>query len=58
MKDETLKKLQFEKFTVLLKELMEAGFGEINYKVVIRDKKIDYIALTRTNTYKAESGKI
>lgn len=56
MSDELLEKLQFDKFSLFLKEMLENGFGEITYKVVVKDKKVQYVALSRTNTYKPESG--
>ena len=56
MTEELLKKIEFEKVATLLKELLEGGYGEINYRVVVRDKKIELVAVTKTNTYKPESG--
>ena len=53
MTEDLLKKIEFEKFSLLLKEMLESGYGEITYRVVIRDKKVDLIALSKTNTYKS-----
>lgn len=55
MSENLLKQIEFEKFAYLLKELMAGGYGELNYRVVIRDHKIETIALSKTNTYKPES---
>lgn len=48
-------KLQITKFMDLLQELLKQGYGELNYKVVVRDGKLEYISLTKTNTFKVES---
>lgn len=45
-------KLQVTKFMDLLTELLKQGYGELNYKVVVRDGKLEYISLTKTNTFK------
>ena len=55
MTEELLKKIEFEKFALLLKEMLANGYGEINYRVVIRDKKIELVALSKMNTYKPET---
>lgn len=44
------------KFHDLLKQLLEEGNGELIYRIVVKDHKINYYSLNKTNTYKPESG--
>lgn len=53
MEEVLLKKIEFEKFVTLLKEMLDQGMGEIQYRVVVKNNKVEYIALTKTNTYKS-----
>lgn len=54
MKEDTLQTIQFDKFQALLKELLNDGYGEIQYKIVVQGGKIQFISLTKTNTFKSE----
>lgn len=58
MAEELLKNIEFEKFALALKELLDFGYGELTYRVVVRDKKIDLVNVSKTTTYKPEGGKI
>lgn len=52
MTEDDLKKLQFENFSSLLEELLKQGYGEIEYRVVVKNGRIEYISLTKTNTFR------
>ncbi len=52
MTEEDLKKLQFKNFSLLLEELIKQGHGEILYRVVVKAGKVEFISLTKTNTFK------
>lgn len=52
MSETELKKLQFENFSLLLKELLSQGHGEIQYRVVVKNNGIEYVSLSKTNTYR------
>ena len=45
-------KLPIEEFHSLLKLLLEEGNGEIVYRIVVKDHKINYYSFNKTNTYK------
>lgn len=50
-----MNKLPVEEFHNLLKKLLEEGNGEIIYRVVVKDHKINYYSLNKLNTYKPDS---
>lgn len=56
--DITKADIEFEKFVALLREVIDDGHGEVNYRIVIRDKKIDLVAITKMNTYKPKNATI
>lgn len=43
---------QIERFKKLIEEGVAEGYGEVNFKVVIKQGKIDYISLTKSNIFK------
>jgi hypothetical protein len=45
-------KLQRDKFELLLKEVLEDGYGEVICKVKVADGEVVLIELSKSNTYK------
>lgn len=58
LEDNVKEELKFNKFVDMLKILLEEGYGEITYKIMITDKRIQLVSLTKTNTFKMENGMI
>lgn len=50
--------MEEEKFKKLLQELITQGYGELIYKVVVKNGKVEYVSLTKTTTHKQESDTI
>lgn len=40
-----------EKLKKLIAEILKEGYGEVNFKVVVKNSKIEYVSLTKTNTF-------
>jgi hypothetical protein len=58
MENKTIKSdnLPIEQFHQLLKQLLEEGYGEINYRIVVKDHHIEYYSLAKTNNFRIKSG--
>ena len=48
-------KLKLQEFTTLLKQLLNEGYGELSLKIEVRDGTIDYVAISKANTYQIKS---
>lgn len=44
---------QLEKLSILLETLLKEGHGEIQYRIVVKNSKVEYVQLTKVNTYRA-----
>lgn len=56
--EKQLQKLRFESFKSLLAEVLGEGYGEVSYRIVIKNGKIEYISLTKSSTFKVSSDTI
>lgn len=54
MTEEQTKNLRLDQLNSLLTELINQGYGELEYKIVIKKSKIMFITLTKTNTYQLD----
>jgi len=46
---------QLEKFKRLFNELLQEGYGEIIWRIVIKKGKVEYISLTKSNVFKIDT---
>ena len=47
--------LPIERLKKMIAEMLQEGFGEVNFKVVVKNSKVEYISLTKTNTYHVDN---